>query len=511
MQRPRVPLPGERPGGVWRPRQKHRPAWRASASPRALLWRALPWAAVALLVTGGLLAWRITATPVTVVVNGLPIELKTHRRTVAGAVQAAGIHPDETVFLNPAAETPLSGDLVITVAHRRPVLVHVDGETLVGSTHELEPRAIVADLGVTLGPHDTLRVDRLVRAEPAAEPLAGDVPELPREITVLRATRLVVNQGGERVALVTSAATLGEALARAGYRVYEADHISHPLSTPIDELARSAAPGDPEIQLEQALPVVLQSAGETTLVRTHQRQVGALLDEMGLALAGADYALPGPDAPLHSGQTIRIVRVREEVLVEEEPIAFETVYMPDPDLELDQQRVLQQGHAGTLARQVRVRYEDGVEVSRALEGEWVAVQPEPQVVAYGTRIVLRSLQTPDGEFLYWRKLRALATSYSPLTAGDKQPGDARFGLSGTGTEVVRGIVAVDPRVINLYTQMYIPGYGTGQALDVGGAVKGLRVDLGYSDEYLVPWNNWVDVYLLLPVPPPDQIIWRLPE
>lgn len=514
MQRPRVPLPGERLSGVWTPRKRHQPSWRAKASPRAILWRLLPLVVVAIAIAGGILVWRFTATPVTVVNNGQPVELRSHRRTVAGAVRAAGVHIDDAIYLDPPADTPLESGMTITVAHRRPVIVHVDGRTEIGSSHELDPRAIVADLGIDLGPGDDVRVVRAVRptpAEVAANPALDAIPALPREIQIVRATRIIVNQGGERVAFDTSARTLGEALTQAGYRIYESDLISHPLSAAIDELAADAGPGGVEIMLEQAIPVTVQDEGAIINVRTHQRQVRDLLNELGLALVGADYVLPGLDAPLTSGQTVQVVRVREEVVIEESPLPFETVYVPDPDLELDQQRIVRRGREGTLARQVRVRYENGVEVSRALEGEWVDEQPDPQVVAYGTKIVLRPLETPDGTFWYWRKLRVLATSYSPLTAGDKKPGDPRFGLSGTGTEVVRGVIAVDPRVISLYTHMYVPGYGTGQALDVGGAVKGMRVDLGYADEFLVQWNNWVDIYLLPPVPPPDQMIWRLPD
>ncbi|MBI5653717.1 MAG: hypothetical protein HZC40_25195, partial [Chloroflexi bacterium] len=35
------------------------------------------------------------------------------------------------------------------------------------------------------------------------------------------------------------------------------------------------------------------------------------------------------------------------------------------------------------------------------------------------------------------------------------------------------------------------------------------VDLGYDVENLVLWYTWVDVYLLAPVPPADQIRWVL--
>ena len=54
------------------------------------------------------------------------------------------------------------------------------------------------------------------------------------------------------------------------------------------------------------------------------------------------------------------------------------------------------------------------------------------------------------------------------------------GRTATGTYVFPGTVAVDPRVIPLYTRMYIPGYGFGVALDTGGAIKGRRIDVWFS-------------------------------
>jgi 3D (Asp-Asp-Asp) domain-containing protein len=63
-----------------------------------------------------------------------------------------------------------------------------------------------------------------------------------------------------------------------------------------------------------------------------------------------------------------------------------------------------------------------------------------------------------------------------------------------------GIVAVDPRVIRLGSQVYVPGYGVGDAADTGGAISNLRIDLGYSEENYKSWYRCVDVYLLTPVP-----------
>jgi 3D (Asp-Asp-Asp) domain-containing protein len=109
---------------------------------------------------------------------------------------------------------------------------------------------------------------------------------------------------------------------------------------------------------------------------------------------------------------------------------------------------------------------------------------------------------------YWRKLRLLATSYTP-SEGGKAPDDPDYGITRIGLKAGRGIVAVDPRVINLRSTVYVPGYGLGFAGDTGGRIKGRHIDLGYPEGSPDLWYRWVDVYVLTPVPPVSQINWTL--
>lgn len=51
------------------------------------------------------------------------------------------------------------------------------------------------------------------------------------------------------------------------------------------------------------------------------------------------------------------------------------------------------------------------------------------------------------------------------------------GITRCGTQVSRGTVAVDPRMIPLGTKLYIEGYGEATALDTGGDIKHDRIDL----------------------------------
>ena len=54
---------------------------------------------------------------------------------------------------------------------------------------------------------------------------------------------------------------------------------------------------------------------------------------------------------------------------------------------------------------------------------------------------------------------------------------------------------MDPRVIPLRQNVFVPGYGPGIAADTGSAIQWRRIDLCYDLDNLVLWRKWVDVYL----------------
>jgi 3D (Asp-Asp-Asp) domain-containing protein len=295
---------------------------------------------------------------------------------------------------------------------------------------------------------------------------------------------------------------LGEALRQEGIHLYLGDHVEPSLSSPIS--------AGMQVFIERSKPVTIQVDGCLIKTRTPGDTVSEALAQEGVTLLGKDYTEPSVDAPIVGDVAIRVVRVREETVVEQDPISFETVWQPDPTLELDHQRLDQEGEDGVTKRRICVVYEDGQEVKRGLEAEWVDREPQNKVIAYGTKIVLREVETTEGRRTYWRKFRALATSYTAATSG-KSPDHPEYGLTRLGWQMRGGIVAVDPRVINLKTELYVPGYGVGVAADTGGKVRGRHVDLGYEEDELKLWYEWVDVYLLAPSPPTNQIRWVLPS
>ena len=90
--------------------------------------------------------------------------------------------------------------------------------------------------------------------------------------------------------------------------------------------------------------------------------------------------------------------------------------------------------------------------------------------------------------------RVLTMQASAYSAQD--PGNGNY--TATGSRLKKGIVSVDPNLIPLGTRLYIEGYGYAVADDVGGAIKGHRIDLAYDSrsEALQFGRQTVKVYVL---------------
>jgi len=284
--------------------------------------------------------------------------------------------------------------------------------------------------------------------------------------------------------------------------LYEADHVWPAQGQPLS--------WGTSIWLERSIPFTLVSGDRRTDLRGYGSTVGEGLASAGIFLVGRDYSIPGTQEELDPYQAISVYRVAEYVDIEQRTTSFETLWEADPELELDQTRMAREGQEGVRLERYAVTQVNGETVERELEDSWIQQEPLDRLMAYGTKVVLRTVDTPQGPLQYWRKVRVLVTSYSPSTAGTS-PTASNYGITRSGKRATTGMVAVDPSVIPMGTSMFVPGYGIGVAEDTGSAIIGRHIDVCYDDHNLVYWRRWVDIYLLAPAPPDYQIRWVLPN
>jgi len=402
--------------------------------------------------------------------------------------QQLTIDPGDLLF--PPANTPLEDGLLVEIKRARTIAITVDGRTSILRTTSSMPYDVLNTAGVKLNPSDIVLVDDRRVTESDLLTWSGPFDD----ITIHSTFTVTVIDGEETLEIETTSPTVGNVLFEAGIPIYVADVVTPDVNEPV-------LPGT-VIRVDRSRPVTIQADGVTLETRTSGPQVIDAVTEAGIVLSGMDYTIPAETTEITSGMEITVVRVTEEIVTEEETIPHESVYQADATLELDTRQVSQAGQDGILQRSIRVRYENGVETSWEVESEDVIQEPINQVISYGTNVVIRTLQTPDGPVEYWRKLEVYTTSYKPEALG----GD---NITSVGETLRKGIIGVNPDIIPYYTNMYVEGYGVGFAADTGAPRNNpYWIDLGYEDHDFEIWYGWGEVYLLTPVP--DEIDYLLP-
>ncbi|EKE00059.1 MAG: 3d protein [uncultured bacterium] len=193
-------------------------------------------------------------------------------------------------------------------------------------------------------------------------------------------------------------------------------------------------------------------------------------------------------------QIVTTTAFAQKEVVDTVTLAFETRYQKDPEMEYGEEKVTEEGIDGEKKLTYLLTYWQDEEIDKQLINTEV-IEPKEEVVSKGTKIVWRMLEdTEVGGLKYWYKMRVWATKYDANCEGCT-------GRTYSGTEVVKGVCATDPKTIPLGTNFYVVGYGLCRAEDIGGGIKGNEVDLGFVDASKGAWGAaYTDVYLLTNAP-----------
>jgi uncharacterized protein YabE (DUF348 family) len=456
----------------------------------------IPLGIVMLALCGSVLVYAATARTVHLEINGSETSLRTHARTVKAALRDAGVAFGDEDQVQPSESARLIPGMKIRVQNAREVIIQTGGEIERVQSTAISPENILLEAGVRVFPGDRIEVTRWLE-----DPSDAQIPKYPLSIHLFPGVELEIIDSGSSTHIRSAASRVGGVLWDAGIILSEGDYIDPSTDAPVST-------GD-RIEIIRSQPIVFETDGEVIHTRAAGKTVGEALAQAGIVLTGLDYAVPEVEAPIPNDRRIRVVRVEEKILSEMEPILFNTVYQPADYLELDTLEVISPGSYGVVEKRIRLRIEDGVEVERFVDDAVPVIEPNPRVVGYGTKIVIRTLDTGSGTIEYWRAIPVYATSYSPCRIGTSYCGS----LTASGRTVDRGVVGV---IRSWYNQMkgwpvFVPAYGPGSIEDIGaGFADKDWIDLGFTDDNYEAWHDWTTLYFLTPVPPSDSIPWILP-
>jgi 3D (Asp-Asp-Asp) domain-containing protein len=221
----------------------------------------------------------------------------------------------------------------------------------------------------------------------------------------------------------------------------------------------------------KSIPVIINLDGVPRMVNTDKETVGELMASID-ELMDAEYILEdvNEESQLSSNMVINLSSITEKIVTKKESIAFDTEIRENPNLMEGEEKVIQEGKDGALEIYTTERYSGDKLVSSQITGEKLIQEAQNKIIERGTK----SKNQIDG-YTYSKAINVKATGYTPYDAGCN-------GITATGTQAKKGVIAVDPNVIPLGTKVYIPGYGKAIAEDVGGAIKGNKIDLCYTSK-----------------------------
>lgn len=235
--------------------------------------------------------------------------------------------------------------------------------------------------------------------------------------------------------------------------------------------------------------VTLVEGDQEVKLFTFSRTVDELIDEAGIQLNPQDRLLPAGETDINNGQVIIVNRAMDiTVLMDGREYEYWTHTADVVAFLFEKGIILGEGDHVNPGFTEELRAGQVVEVTRA-SVEYPIV---PHIREYGENTMFsRGGRT----FELARVFEVEATAYCPGTPGSGCPlnehghahctGHFNDGYTYTGDKAVQGdgslenphIIAVDPSIIPIYSLVYLEGYGFARALDRGGAIKGMTIDL----------------------------------
>jgi resuscitation-promoting factor RpfB len=260
------------------------------------------------------------------------------------------------------------------------VLIPLLGFAALGSQHEVT--LTVNGQPEVVRTHAATVADALTRAGIEVGPADRVVPhpDTPLEtgmvIEYLRAREVTVIIDDNEAQVIVTALTIDEMLDEIGAGIGRRATVRPSRLAPV----RAGM----VVEVRQPVALTVVADGVSREVITDAPTVEVVLQRLGILLSGLDRVSPDLGAAPEPGMEVLVQRVSEAQEVRGEPIPHRTVERSADTLPRGERQVIQEGRDGVLEVVEHLVHVDGAEESRTRIGERVTQEPRDEIVAVGT-------------------------------------------------------------------------------------------------------------------------------
>ncbi len=210
----------------------------------------------------------------------------------------------------------------------------------------------------------------------------------PTRISILDSTiPIKIIDQNRSYSIQTRAATVSDILASCNIRLNSKDRV-------YPNLDKKIASGG-TIVIDRALPVTVTFGEKKYELQTQAKTKAELLAQAKEELNITEELVNNnPEEEIHSGEEISLSSTYYKEVSEDQIIPFETIYIDNYDMFVGEETVLESGQNGTKTITYRIKYENENEISREIINEQTVSESKPTRIARGQK-------TPEPEPIYY--------------------------------------------------------------------------------------------------------------
>lgn len=369
----------------------------------------------------------------------------------------------KSVFIALFAAAVIMTVVIAVDSMMKNITIVIDGKEQVVSTFKDTVEEVLEENGITIAEKDKLSKN------------TNETLGKKDLIQIDRAVPVQVSVDGDVTSYLTPEKTVGAFFETENIAVMDKDKVSASMD---DEVVSGM-----KVSIDRAVGVTLIADGTEVTYLTPEKTVGEFFAAENVVVNELDKVSSSMEDSIENGMAITIVRVTTEVVDETQSIAFAVQEKKDNTINKGKTVVKQEGVKGERVVTKKLTFEDGVQVNEEVLSTVVVKEAVDKIVHVGTKNTAVYAKKPSQSALaasrgsavpsslnYSKSFRVEATAY------------AGHNITATGTRPVRNpngwsTIAVDRNVIALGTKVYVENYGYAIAEDVGGAIKGNKIDL----------------------------------